>query len=69
MTFLSLCGLFRVELIPMVSYFSDIVKDLVEKTDVATKALFESEAGTAAVSHRHPTLCSDRLNGFVFSFL
>jgi len=35
------------ELLPMVSYFSDIVKDLVENTDVATKALFESEAGTA----------------------
>ena len=38
----------------MVSYFSDIVKDLVENTDVATKALFESEAGTAEVSQIIP---------------
>jgi len=34
------------ELLPMVSYFSDVVKDLKERTDVATKALMEGE-GTA----------------------
>mmetsp|Transcript_47075 Transcript_47075/g.52436 ORF Transcript_47075/g.52436 Transcript_47075/m.52436 type:complete len:689 (-) Transcript_47075:6636-8702(-) len=34
------------ELLPMVSYFSDIVKDLKDRTQVATKALMEGE-GTA----------------------
>jgi hypothetical protein len=38
------------ELIPMISYFSDIVKDLKERTDVATKALFGGDVGTAQVS-------------------
>ena len=38
------------ELLPIVSYFSDIVKDLKDKTMVATKALMEGEQGTAEVS-------------------
>jgi U3 small nucleolar RNA-associated protein 3 len=37
------------ELLPIVSYFSDIIKDLKNKTSVAQKALFEQE-GTAEVS-------------------
>jgi len=37
------------ELLPMVSYFSGIVMDLKGRTDVATKALMDSE-GTAEVS-------------------
>jgi U3 small nucleolar RNA-associated protein 3 len=38
------------ELLPIVSYFSDIVKDLQGRTAVATKALMEGEEGTAQVS-------------------
>jgi U3 small nucleolar RNA-associated protein 3 len=37
------------EVVPMVSYFVDIVKDLRDRTDVATKALMGDE-GTAEVS-------------------
>jgi U3 small nucleolar RNA-associated protein 3 len=37
------------ELLPMVSYFADVVKDLRDRTDVVTKALMEGE-GTAEVS-------------------
>jgi U3 small nucleolar RNA-associated protein 3 len=37
------------ELLPMVSYFADVVKDLRDRTDVATKALM-GEKGTAEVS-------------------
>jgi U3 small nucleolar RNA-associated protein 3 len=37
------------ELLPMVSYFADIVRDLKERTDVATKALME-DAETAEAS-------------------
>ena len=39
------------ELLPMVSYFADVVRDLKERTDVATNALLESEE-TAEVSYR-----------------
>ena len=38
-----------IELLPMVSYFSDVVKDLKDRTQVATKVLMEGE-GTAEVS-------------------
>ena len=37
------------ELLPMTSYFSDIVKDLKNRTEIATNALMESEE-TAEVS-------------------
>ena len=37
------------ELLPMTSYFSDIVRDLKERTEIATNALMESEE-TAEVS-------------------
>jgi U3 small nucleolar RNA-associated protein 3 len=38
------------ELLPIASYFADIVSDLKNNTMVATKALFECEEGTAEVS-------------------
>ena len=38
------------ELLPIVAYFSDIVRELKENTMVATKALMEGEKGTAEVS-------------------
>ena len=38
-----------VELLPMTSYFSDIVKDLKDRTEIATNALMDSEE-TAEVS-------------------
>ena len=37
------------ELLPMTSYFSDIVKDLKDRTEIATKTLMENEE-TAEVS-------------------
>jgi U3 small nucleolar RNA-associated protein 3 len=45
------------ELLPIVSYFSDIVKDLKTNTSVAQKALFQQE-GTAEVSLFVETFCS-----------
>ena len=38
------------ELLPIVSYFSDVVKELKEKTSVAQKALFDGDEETAEVS-------------------
>lgn len=35
------------ELLPMVSYFSDIVKDLKDRTQIATNVLMEGDEGTA----------------------
>jgi U3 small nucleolar RNA-associated protein 3 len=40
------------ELLPIASYFADIVSDLKNNTRVATKALLECEEGTAEVSQR-----------------
>jgi U3 small nucleolar RNA-associated protein 3 len=40
------------ELLPLLSYFSSVVKDLDESTSVATKAVFEGELGTAEVCTR-----------------
>ena len=37
------------ELLPMVSYFSDVVKDLKDRTEIGTKVLMEGE-GNAEVS-------------------
>jgi hypothetical protein len=52
-SFLSHSSLFNcsvyLELLPMTSYFSDIVKDLKDRTEIATHALMDSEE-TAEVS-------------------
>jgi len=54
----------------MTSYFSDIVKDLRDRTDVATNALMESTE-TAEVSlhfitwNQHPSVSSDYLDGYI----
>jgi len=37
------------ELLPMVSYFSDVVKDLKDRTQVATDALFQGESNAESV--------------------
>jgi U3 small nucleolar RNA-associated protein 3 len=39
------------ELLPLLSYFSGVVKDLNERTAVATKALFDGGKGTAEVCY------------------
>ena len=41
------------ELLPLLSYFSGVVKDLNESTNVATSAIFQGEPGTAEVRIVH----------------
>ena len=50
------------ELLPLLSYFSETVKELDETTTVATKAIFEGEDGTAEVRDMDGFVCQTSMH-------
>lgn len=50
------------EMLPLLSYFSEVVKELEDSTSVATRAIFQGEEGTAEVGWWFTCICSHALH-------